>query len=73
MDSSKAKPWDKAVLKQTSNVLGVFYPGNGVCLIRFYYKMWGSQYLGILRLLMITTAGGTQANEIWKTTGMLAS
>lgn len=72
MDSSKAKPFDKAILrlKTSKDSDSVFFPGDGVCFMRFYYKMWGSRHLGRLQLFMVTTPGGNVVtNEIWKTRG----
>ncbi|CAB4000024.1 MAM and LDL-receptor class A domain-containing 2 [Paramuricea clavata] len=70
VDSSKFQPFDQVILRQKAPQGEIFAPGDGVCLMRFYYKMWGSQHMGRLQLFMVTK--GKLYNfksEVWKTRG----
>ena len=64
------QPYDRARL--TSHV--TFPASRGVCVIRFYYNMFGSKQMGMLRLFALRRRRGSWAwtwNEVWRTRGML--
>ena len=71
VDSSKYKPFDQLVLRQKGSQGQIFPPGDGVCMMRFYYKMWGSLHMGQLQLFMVTKGNPYNTkSEVWKTRGM---
>ena len=70
MDSSKYKPFDQAILRQKGARGEIFPPGDGVCVMRFYYKMWGSQHMGRLQIYVVTKGNYFNSKtEAWKTRG----
>lgn len=70
MDSSKYKPFDQLTLRQKGAGGDVFAAGDGVCMMRFYYKMWGSLHMGQLQLYMVTKGSlYNTKREVWKTRG----
>ena len=71
MDSSKYQPFDQAVLRQKGKQGDIFPPGDGVCMMRFYYKMWGSLHMGRLQLFMVTKGQDAFSSKsvLWQTRG----
>ena len=70
VDSSKFQPFDQVILRQKAPQGEIFASGDGVCLMRFYYKMWGSLHMGRLQLFMVTKGKlYNSKSEVWKTRG----
>lgn len=62
--SSPRQLLDRAKLANSN----LFPAGRGVCTLRFYYNMYGSQNMGYLKVHLLTN-GYSNWREVWKTRG----
>lgn len=65
--SSPRRAYDRARLLNSAS----FPISRGVCTMRFFYNMYGSSSMGVLKVYIITRRGYTYSwREVWRTRGI---